>query len=83
MIADDTSTYASHVNLHKLVDGINKDLFIISDWFKANNETHSQKHASCYLPKLSILELNCILIIQKSKRKSTKFLGVIIDNQLT
>ena len=42
-----------------------------------------QKHDSCYLPKLSMLELNCILIIQKSKRKSTKFLRIIIDNQLT
>ena len=36
MFADITSTYASDVNLHKLVEDINKDLFIISDGFKAN-----------------------------------------------
>ncbi len=36
MFADITSTYASDVNLHKLVEDINKDLFIIIDGFKAN-----------------------------------------------
>ncbi len=33
-------TYISHVNLHKVVDDINKDFLIIIDWLKAK-KTHS------------------------------------------
>ncbi len=41
MFVDSTSTYmcASHVNLHKLVEKIIKDLLIISDWFKVQTRS--------------------------------------------
>ncbi len=58
MFADDASTYSSHVNLHKAVEDINKDCSK-----PTNSLLTFQKQTSCYLPKLRILELNCILVI--------------------
>ena len=34
--ADDTTLYASHVSLPKLIDIVNNDLPKVSNWIKAN-----------------------------------------------
>ncbi len=85
MFADDTSTYASHVNLHKLVEFINKDLFIIGDWFKANKFALNVSKANFMLftkAKHTRIKLY-IDNMEIEEKQSTTFLGIIIDNQLT
>ena len=64
MFADDTSTYASDVYLHKLVENVNKDLLIISDWFKTNKlALNISKTSLFYLPNRSIPESNYSLMV--------------------
>ncbi len=87
MFADDTSTYPSDVNLHKLVKTSRKYQYrvvIISDWFKANKLS------------LNISKTNFILFTKSKHIKirlyidnteieeqlSTKFLGIIINSKL-
>ncbi len=63
MFADDTSTYASDVNLHKLVENV-KDLVIISDWFKTNKlALNIPKQGLFYLPNRRIPESNYSLMV--------------------
>ena len=85
LFADDTTLYYSHKNIDYLKWCIEQDLKIIADWFRANKLT------------LNIVKSDCILFGARASSnlkleldgellpfvKSTKFLGVWIDENLT
>ena len=84
--ADDTTLYYLHRDLRVLRCCIENDLSIVMDWFKANSLT------------LNVQKTNLMLFPPKNKKQhkfeikldnvvvklvnETKFLGVIIDNEL-
>ena len=84
LFADDITLYDSHKNLDYLKWCLEQDLKIVSDWFRANKLT------------LNILKSDCILFGSSATRrikleldgitlpfvKSTKFLGIWIDEHL-
>ena len=89
LFADDTTMYASHCNSNYLNYIIQEDLNNLNTWFKLNSLTLN-------IQKLSVMEFlpehkqsinpNLILKIDNSdliKTNTTKFLGVIIDNNLS
>ena len=84
--ADDTTLYITHKNLRVLKACIEHDLSIITDWFGANSLTLNINKTSLLLfdyrkKANNVLELNVSGNIIKSV-KYTKFLGVILDNNL-
>ncbi len=84
MFADDTSTYASNVNLHKLVENVNKDLLIISDWFKTNKlALNISKTSFMFFTKWKHTKIKLFIDGTEIEEKlSTKFLGIIINSQI-
>ena len=85
--ADDTILYVTHKNLRVLKACIEHDLSIITNWFGANSLTLNINKTSLLLfdyrkKQNNVLELNVSGNIIKSV-KSTKFLGVILDNNLS
>jgi len=90
LFADDTTLSYSHKNILSKIDRINKELEKVANWFKANklsvnaSKTNfmimgtQQKTAKC------IDQINIILDgTQLTRVNQTKFLGVIIDENLT
>lgn len=87
LYADDTTVYLSDQNQQDLFDRMNKDLAILSDWFKANNLSlnsnksnhvffaHNTKSVSC--SRELFIDESCI-----DRVKCTKFLGLHIDEDL-
>ena len=97
LFADDTSILCSNRNLEKLIEDINNELNILSDWFKANKLSLNVVKTNYILFNLkdklknkhssdSNLSDNHQLIsiegINITKVKYTKFLGVVIDEKL-
>jgi len=86
LFADDTTVYISGANLETLLALINRDLVLLSDWFKCNRLS------------LNIQKTNYIIFSKKTPNKDniqvkideyiiscvkyTKFLGTFIDSQL-
>ena len=97
LFADDTSILCSNRNLEKLIEDINNELNILSDWFKANKLSLNVVKTNYILFNLkdklknkhssdSNLSDNHQIIsiegINITKVKHTKFLGVVIDEKL-
>ena len=91
MFADDTNLFYSHKDINILFNTVNKELIKINDWFKANKLSLNIKKtnytlfhkpsAKNMIPiKLPILAINNKPI---GRRKSIKFLGVILDENIT
>ena len=84
--ADDTTLYYSHKNLRVLRCCIEIDLTIVMDWFRAKSLTLNVQKTNLLLfsPKIGKqpkFEINIDQVIVKPVRK-TKFLDVILDNEL-
>ena len=84
--ADDTTLYYSHKNLRVLRCCIENDLTIVMDWFRANSLTLNVQKTNLllFLPKTGKqpkFEINIDQATVKPIRE-TKFLGVILDNEL-
>ena len=91
MFADDTNLFYSHKNIKSLFETVNKELANISTWFQANklslnaNKTkyiffHKQRESENIPLKLRVLKIDDIEI---KREQSLKFLGVLIDENLT
>ena len=84
--ADDTTLYITHKNLRVLKACIEHDLSIITDWLGANSLTLNVNKTSLLLFNYRKKQTNCFELkvsgnIIKSV-KCTKFLGVMLDNNL-
>jgi len=88
LFADDTNVFLSHKSLDHLIEIMNSELIIIANWFKANRLSLNLEKTnfivfSSLRKKLSTIKplyINEIPIIQT---RSSKFLGVIVDEHLT
>ena len=93
MFADDTNLFCSHKNIKTLFQIVNSELKLVTEWFLANKlSLNAKKKKTKYvlfhkvtmcdsLPlQLPAMTLNNIEI---KRENSVKFLGVIIDENLT
>ena len=84
--ADDTTLYYSHRNLRVLRCCIENDLSVVMDWFRANSLTLNVQKTNLllFLPKSGKQPNFEIHINQVTVKpvKETKFLGVILDNEM-
>ena len=85
--ADDTTLYFTHKNLRVLQACTDHDLSILTDWFKANSLTLNVGKTNVLLfdyqkKQKTSLEIHIGGTMVKSV-KTTKFLGVILDNKLS
>ena len=88
LFADDTTIYHTHKNLRHLEWCIKEDLGIISDWFNANQLTLNLDKTVCMLfapnmKNVSLPEKIDFNGLPIPVVKSTKFLGVHIDDKLS
>ena len=88
LFADDTIIYHTHQNLRHLEWCIKEDLAIISDWFNANQLTLNLNKTVCMLFAPNIKNVSLPEEIDFNGMpipvvKSTKFLGVHIDDKLS
>ena len=88
LYADDTNLFAAHENLEILINQINCELFKVSEWLKINKLAltvkkthfiifHNRQNKIDIVPKINI-DKN-----QIDQVRSTKFLGVLINQNLT
>ena len=87
LFADDTTMFSIHKDIDTLVKIITKDMNILIDWFKANKLSLNLGKTNCMLfkPKHK-KERNVVLNFDSETLRSvsnTKFLGLIIDENLT
>ena len=83
--ADDTTLYISHTNLNFITFALEYDLGILQDWFYANKLTlNINKSVAILFGKHGGRKLNvCIGNETIPQLKSTKFLGLWIDENLS
>ena len=91
MFADDTNLFYSHKNIHTLFKTVNNQLKNIHEWFKANklslniyktkysffHSVRKKNDIPLRLPQL------CINHTEIKRESSIKFLGVLLDENLT
>ena len=87
LYADDTSILSSGSDLQKLVREMNRELELISEWFKANKLTLNidKTYYMVFHRGRRKFKNNIELVINDMKireEKSMKYLGVIIDSKL-
>ena len=87
LFADDTNVFASGTDLESLQTCVNKDLLAIAEWLKANKLSLNAKktHYMIFKCKRKLKYQISLNIDGESidKVDKTKFLGVIIDKNLT
>ena len=84
--ADDSSIFFSHRNPNYLLDTMNIELEHISDWIKANKLSLNLQKTNFMLFSNSINTLPGQVILENTvieKVAQTKFLGVIVDENLS
>src|SRR6218665_1108965 len=90
LFADDTNAFYSHDSQVVLIDIINNELLLLSEWFRADRPSLNVDK-SCYItsfrtPQKKISHLTNKVMIDGTDIElvsSTKFLGVYIDEHLT
>ena len=87
LFADDTNLFSSGLAATGIQDGVNHDLAIITKWLKANKLSLNIKktHYMCFSAKKNKVKPDISLKIDGeiiAEVASSKFLGVIIDDQL-
>ena len=91
MFADDTNLFYSHKNIVTLFETVNKELYNINLWFQANKlslNTKKTKFVLFHKPRikanlpsnLPVLKINSV---ERKREKGLKFLGVIVDENIT
>ena len=90
LFADDTTITFSHKNISNQYDIINRELKKVCDWFKVNKlSVNASKTNYMFLGTYHKTNVNtgdqCIILdnTKLERVKQTKFLGVIIDENLT
>ena len=92
MFADDTNLFCSHENIKTLFQIVNSELKFITEWFLANKLSLNAKKKIKYVlfHKVAMcdslpLQLPAMTFnnIEIKRENSVKFLGVIIDENLT
>ena len=90
LFADDTTITFSHKNITNQYDMINRELHKVCDWFKVNKLSVNASKTNFMLlgtyHKTNVNTGNKCIILDNTKLervKQTKFLGVIIDENLT
>ena len=87
LFADDTTVYVSNKNLRFITENLRHDLASLSDWFRANKLTlHLGKTNFILFKPKNFKDVNVQLSVNNisiTRVKSTKFLGLIIDEHLT
>ena len=89
LFADDTNVFMSSPNFFTLIESLNKELTLLSDWFKSNKLSLNlakttylifgkRKINANYNPNLSVILDGAYI----SLATSAKFLGITIDSQL-
>jgi hypothetical protein len=87
MFADDSNLFSSGSNLSEMTAQINAEMPLLIDWLRANclslnaDKTHVMVFGPRNKPNLDIVDIK---IGDKSLEivNSTKFLGIILDNNL-
>ena len=88
MFADDTSVFLSGKNLNDLEKVMNQELSLLSEWLNANKLSLnvSKTHYMIFTPPRKKVIHKISLKINESELQyvsKTKFLGIIIDSQLS
>ena len=87
LFADDTNIFYSHTDPQTLICTLNAELQKISSWFKSNKlSLNIDKTNFIYFKNVHSPDTECNLYIDGLslvEKKSTKFLGVTIDSNLT
>ena len=87
LFADDSNFLLSNKCLSTLVRNVNRELYLVGLWFRANLLSVNMKKTHFMLfkgKKVVNLEFEIVLYGRPLKNEtSTKFLGIIIDNDLT
>ena len=89
LFADDTTILYSDPDLKNKVDLINKELEEVNNWFKANKLSVNASKTNCMVlgtphKTSKTNDVNIILDgVTLERVNTTKFLGVIIDDNLT
>ena len=86
LYADDTNIFIEGTEYHKVISTPNTELLKVSDWLNSNKLTINLKKTNYMVFHRSRIKTNSInlVILKKTSEttRSTKFLGVIIDNKL-
>ncbi len=85
LFADDTTLHVTAANLRDLYDKMNHDLENLNDWFKANKLSLNASKTKYMLFGSKQPDQGQVLNIGEDnleKVQSTKFLGIIIDDQM-
>ena len=88
LFADDTNLIISGKNLKILFNTLNDELKKVVDWLSANKLSLNVKKTHCIIFRLYKKKIDCnlkLLInsVEIRQVESTKFLGIIIDQNLT
>jgi len=89
LFADDTNVFYSHKSLDNLMDLVNSELATVADWFRANRLSLNLSKTNFIIfrsHRKSIPNQNFNISIDNKpilQVKSTKFLGVYVDEHLT
>ena len=87
LFADDTNIFYSHKDPHTLIRTLNLELLKISTWFKCNKlSLNIDKTNFIHFKNVHSHDIDCNLYIDGLplvEKKSTKFLGVTIDSNLS
>ena len=91
MFADDTNIFCSHENIKTLFQIVNSELKLVTEWFLANKLSLNAKKTKYVLFHKVImcdslpLQVPAMTLnnIEIKRENSVKFLGVIIDENLT
>ena len=86
LYADDTNIFIEGTEYHKVISSLNTELLKVSDYLNSNNLTINLKKTHYIVFHRSRIKINSINLVILNKTieitRSTKFLGVIIDNKL-
>ena len=86
MFADDTNLFVSGKSEEELTQVINDKLLVVADWFQANLLSLNVKKTSCLIfSNRNVHNLKFNICIQNTlieKQQETKFLGVILSDDL-
>ena len=91
MFADDTNFFYTNKNIKVLFETVNKELHYVNEWFLANKLSHNagktkylffDQSSACDSIPLG-LPTKTFNSIEIKRESSVKFLGVIIDENIT
>merc|ERR1712002_683678 len=86
LFADDTTIFSSHENIHTLCSDISADLHRVNEWLIDNNLTLNVSKTYYTIFSMRKVHDNISITIGRrvlDRKSNGKFLGVVLDEQLT